>query len=236
MATEETQIFPCNQVNFTCPDFQAGYLPTDTQVILTGLLSIEASNDWPLNQFSFDVESHCGELRFPDGNGVYNQPTYSVQIIPGQTTYIPFALTLTECGKNECRVSYEFDYDFEETTITCTGETRVHSYNATCEWQECLVGTSRETITPVYCNPETDCSPDLCNNPGLQKLAVLVGIDQTLAYKIEQQQWAQVDELFKRGLGLCECTAKPNPCDDCGPDDTSDKCKDRENIVNSHGE
>jgi len=189
-----------------------------------------------LATYTFDVESHCGELKFPDAAGNYDEPTYTVTVTRGEITYIPFALTLTECGKNECRVSYEFEIEDEEGSFTCTGETKMHSYNATCEWQECLVGTSRETISPVYCDPLNDCNPDLCDNPGLQKLAVMVGIDQILGYKIEQQQWSQVNELFKRGLGLCECTAKPNPCDDCGPNDTREECKDhRENIVDNHG-
>ena len=224
-------VFPCSEIDFTCKDFQVGYVPDDVQVIQTGLLSITATEDFPLASLAIDVESHCSELRFPNGSGVYNQATYTVTVLRGQTVYIPFGLKLTECGKFECVVSYEFNIDQDEDVITCESEAKVHAYNATCDWQECLVGTSRDSVSSVFCNPEVDCNPDLCESPELQRLSVLVALDKTLNYKIAQGQWSQVDALFRRGLEICDCIEKPNPCPGCEEKRMRDEdC--HENIVN----
>lgn len=225
-SNDPTKPFPCSTLGFTCKDFDIGYIPVDVEVIRTGVLSIKTTTDFPYNPLSIDVESQCTELKFPNGNGVYNQSIYSVSLTPDSIVYIPFAITATECGNFECEVTYEFSvFNEQEEEITCKDSTKVKAYVATCEWQECLTGNSRQTISAVYCNPEVDCSDDLCNNPALQKLAVMVGIDQAIRFKIEKKDWAQVDALFRRGIAMCDCTAETQDCKGEGCHDCKD-CKD----------
>lgn len=198
----------CGSVNFTCKKFNAGYIPFGKDVIKTGLLSISGSPDMPLASVSVTVTVECPEINFESSPGVYNTQTVTVTVNKGKVTYIPFKIKSQTCGEVSCDVEYEFTYETEEGSFTCTGVSNIWAYNATCDFQECLLRATEA----VYCGAESICHGDLCSDENLQFLSKLVALDQVLELKIEIQDWTGVDLIYRTGLRMCKCNPAKSPC------------------------
>ena len=210
---------PCSSVRFIETQFDTGYIPANTAVVLTGLIGVQMDSGFPVDTYNITITSHCSQVKFPNGSGVYNQDTYSLGIIKGQTTYVPFRINLEDaCGEFNCKISYAFTIETVVDGVLkvydCESETNLVSYNASCDFQKCLLDASE-----VYCNLDLDCVDDICSNPCYQRFIRLSTIDDILRYKIEQQDWQTVDKLYSIALEqICNCN-----CDGTVRSDVTEK-------------
>lgn len=211
----------CGSVQFTCKKFNAGYIPFGKSVTKAGLLSITGSPDMPVSSVSAVVTVTCQEVKFQNNQGVYNQSSVTVTVYKDTVNYIPFQITSTVCGEISCDVAYEFEWETEEGQFTCTDTAEIWAYNATCDFQKCLLRATEK----VYCGAETICSGDLCSDEDLQFLSKLVAMDQVLEMKIEIEDWSGIDLIYRTALRMCKCNPPSNPCGDDGlPKDGCNCC------------
>ena len=197
---------PCESVRFTETEFDVGYIPAGTDVVITGLAGVVTAIDFPFASFNITVSTQCAEVKFPNQSGVYNQSSYDLQILRGQTVYIPFRINLgSNCGEYSCEIKYLFQVevvvDNVVTTYTCESFAKIVAYNATCDFQECLLKSSE-----TYCDLDQECEADICNDPCYQRFIRLSTIDDILRYKIDQKDWPTVNNLYQIALEqICNC-------------------------------
>lgn len=221
---------PCSLVNFSCGGYNIGYIPINTDVVHTGELAITIDPTYPYIGVICTITSGCPEIQFDNGSGQYTQADIDITLVAGTTIYVPFQINVTACGQFQCNIKYEWIKQIsEKEVIDCSAETIITAYIPDCDWQNCLTGTTKDTVSAVYCNPLVDCNDDICHDKNLQRLATMVAFDQIIKYKIIQKDWIQVNELYKKALNLCTCTANYSPCGtpDCGCQDNSNPdCQD----------
>lgn len=202
MATE------CQNISWDNSEFNVGYIPFNQDVIRTGLLSITASPDLAFTAV-LSISADCTtQIKFPNNAGVYNQDSYSLNMIADSTEYVPFRINLgTACGEFLCEIKYIFEYeDAEGNPVICEGSTNVKAYNASCDFEECLLKASE-----AYCNMDHECTDDICDDPCYQRFIRLALIDDILGFKITQKDWATVNNLYDIALNqICNCDCYGN--------------------------
>ena len=191
----------CDSVFFTQPEFDAGYIPANQNIVLGGLLSMTGGPDLPF-PVQVSIDSQCNQVKFPDNVGGY-VPNTVVTVNPNGVSYIPFRINAGgECGDFECELTYIFEIeDPDGNPIVCEGSAKIVAYVANCDFQDCLLKASE-----AYCNLDAECVTDLCADPCYQRFMRMVVIDDILTYKIAQKDWATVHELYDIALNqICNC-------------------------------
>lgn len=198
----------CTQLGWQGSEFDLGFVPANQNVVNTGLLCFLLHSDFPYDSYQVVFSTECPEVRFPDEEGNYNQSSIAITVYKSHPNYVPFQLNLgTTCGQYECTINYTVEFESESGTVTCSGPATLKAYNATCDFQKCLVTRAGE----VYCNLDKDCESDICADNCYQIFTKLVMIDQVLDQAIANKQWDVVNKLYSTALDMCECGCYSEP-------------------------
>lgn len=197
----------CDTIGFSQGSYNVGYIPANTNVVLSGLIRFDVSPDFPFTNRTVSIDSECSQITFPSQGGYISNYTFTIN--PDNQYYIPFKINLEGvCGEFNCKINYIFEWEDEDGSYSCEGSTTIYAYNATCEQQECLLKASE-----VYCNLDIACVDDICNDPCYQRFMRLYLINDILLLKIANKDWMAVNDLYKQALEdicPCDCNGKKN--------------------------
>jgi hypothetical protein len=199
------EVVICDTLGFSQAEYNVGYIPANTDVVLSGLIRFDVSPDFPFTNRIVSFDSECTQIKFPGEGGYTNN--YNLIINPDNQYYIPFRINLEDdCGDFNCVITYIFEYETQEGIFSCTGSTTVFAYNATCDQQKCLLSASE-----VYCNLDIACVDDICKDPCYQRFMRLFLIDEILQFKTLKKDWKAVNDLYKQALeDICPCDCQGN--------------------------
>jgi hypothetical protein len=86
------EVVICDTLGFSQAEYNVGYIPANTDVVLSGLIRFDVSPDFPFTNRIVSFDSECTQIKFPGQSGYTNN--YNLIINPDNQYYIPFRINL----------------------------------------------------------------------------------------------------------------------------------------------